>query len=76
MNLFFKVSRILISTRGFASSNGNLSSIDPYKVFGLSSQSSFTEVKQKYFQLAKKYHPDVNPNNDVQLSSYVINYFY
>jgi len=31
---------------------------DPYKVLGLESNTEFSEVKQKYKQLIKEYHPD------------------
>ena len=40
---------------------------DPYFVLGVDRGTSFGEVKKRYFQLAKKYHPDLNPNNDVRI---------
>ena len=36
---------------------------DPYKVLGLSPDATEEEVTRTYRQLAKKYHPDLNPNN-------------
>lgn len=33
---------------------------EAYKILGLSEQSSLDEVKKKYKELSKKYHPDVN----------------
>ena len=36
---------------------------DPYKVLGLSPDASDEEVKQAYRRLARKYHPDRNPDD-------------
>ena len=38
---------------------------DPYKVLGLTPDASDEEVKRAYRQLAKKYHPDLNPGDPV-----------
>ena len=38
---------------------------DPYEVFGLSRDASREEVKKKYRELAKRYHPDKNPGDKV-----------
>ena len=55
--------------------NAKLSN-DPYFMLGVDRSTSFTEVKKKYFQLAKKYHPDLNPNNDVRDDSSLSNFIF
>ena len=38
---------------------------DPYKVLGISPDASDEDIKRAYRRLAKKYHPDLNPGDQV-----------
>ena len=37
--------------------------MDYYKVLGVPEQAEEEQIKQSYRKLAKKYHPDLNPDN-------------
>lgn len=35
----------------------------PYKTLGVAPGANAEEIKKAYYEMAKKYHPDVNPSN-------------
>ena len=43
-----------------------MTSLDPYKILGLPQSARPEEIRHKYKQLARQYHPDVNPSPEAE----------
>jgi len=52
--------------RAFRNSGRLLAKKDYYKILGLTQTASDSDIKKAYFNLAKKYHPDVNKSPDAK----------
>lgn len=50
----------------FHSSAARLLDFDPYQTLGVNKNADSKEIKKAYYQLVKKYHPDVNKEKDAE----------
>eukprot|EP00347_Sterkiella_histriomuscorum_P018826 403344025 len=58
-------------TQRFITLNATLPN-DPYFLLGVDKNTKFPEIKKKYFILAKKYHPDLNPGNEYANKMFIL----
>ncbi|KAI0786082.1 DnaJ protein [Abortiporus biennis] len=52
--------------RSFHSTSPTQASKDPYEVLGVQRDATAAQIKKVYFSLARKYHPDTNPDKDAK----------
>ncbi|KZV77582.1 hypothetical protein PENSPDRAFT_679130 [Peniophora sp. CONT] len=61
-----KPAQRIAGARHFHSTRPSLEPKDPYQVLGVKKDATAADIKKVYFSLARKYHPDTNPDKNAQ----------
>ena len=67
-------SLFLLQNRSISSS-ANLRARDYYETLGIARNAPAKDIKKAYYQLAKKYHPDVNKDNQTAAKKFQVRSF-